>query len=49
MSPPGQLRHWRATRQSRGYDVRAFAVKLKPVTPVAGLRPGMSVLFDWPQ
>lgn len=45
----GSFATWRATRQSRGYDVRAFAVKLKPVTPVAGLRPGMSVLFDWPQ
>ena len=45
----GSFATWRATRQSRGYDVRAFEVKLKPVAPVPGLRPGMSVLFDWPQ
>lgn len=49
VSPQGSFATWRATRQSRGYDVRAFEVKLLPVQPVEGLRPGMSVLFDWPQ
>lgn len=49
VSPQGSFATWRATRQSRGYDVRAFEVKLHPVQPVDGLRPGMSVLFDWPQ
>jgi HlyD family secretion protein len=49
VSPQGSFATFRATRQSRGYDVRAFAVKLEPVQPIKGLRPGMSVLFDWPQ
>ena len=49
ISPQGAFATSRATRQSTGYDVRAFEVKLKPVGNAEGLRPGMSVLFDWPQ
>ena len=47
VSPQGEFATWRSTRQSSGYDVRSFQVKAKPVRPVSGLRPGMSVLFDW--
>lgn len=49
ISPQGDFATWRATRQSRGYDIRSFEVKLKPAQKLDGLRPGMSVLFDWPQ
>ncbi len=49
ISPQGDFATWRATRQSAGFDVRSFEVKLKPQRPVQGLRPGMSVLFAWPQ
>jgi HlyD family secretion protein len=49
IAPRGDFATWRATRQASGYDVRAFEVKLRPVTAIPGLRPGMSVLFDWPQ
>ncbi|MEG3175933.1 efflux RND transporter periplasmic adaptor subunit [Sphingomonas sp. RB3P16] len=49
IAPRGDFATWRATRQSSGYDVRAFEVRLRPVQRVATLRPGMSVLFDWPQ
>jgi HlyD family secretion protein len=49
INPQGDFATWRATRESRGYDVRAFEVRLHPVQPIRGLRPGMSVLFDWPQ
>lgn len=45
----GDFATWRATRQSSGYDIRTFEVKARPTAPVPGLRPGMSVLFDWPQ
>lgn len=48
ISPQGDFATWRATRQSRGYDVRSFEIHAEPVTPIQGLRPGMSVLFDWP-
>jgi HlyD family secretion protein len=49
VNPQGDFATWRATRESRGYDVRAFEVRLRPVRPIRGLRPGMSVLFSWPQ
>ena len=48
ISPQGDFATWRATRQSRGYDVRSFEIHAEPTAPVDGLRPGMSVLFDWP-
>ena len=38
---------WRAARPG-GTDLRTFEVRLRPVTPVKNLRPGMSVLFDTP-
>lgn len=41
----GDFATWRSVRQSSGYDVRSFEVRARPATPVAGLRPGMSVLF----
>jgi HlyD family secretion protein len=49
ISPQGDFATWRATRQSAGFDIRSFEIRLRPVRPVKGLRPGMSVLFDWPQ
>lgn len=49
ISAQGEFATWRATRQSSGFDVRSFEVRLHPAEPVQGLRPGMSVLFDWPQ
>lgn len=49
IAPRADFATWRATRQSSGYDVRSFELKLRPVRPLANLRPGMSVLFDWPQ
>lgn len=49
IAPAGDYATWRATRQSSGFDVKGFELRLTPVVPVAGLRPGMSVLFDWPQ
>jgi HlyD family secretion protein len=49
ISPQGDFATWRSTRQSSGYDVRSFDVHARPVGAVPGLRPGMSVLFSWPQ
>ncbi|MBO9643094.1 MAG: efflux RND transporter periplasmic adaptor subunit [Pseudacidovorax sp.] len=37
---------WRATRAGAGFDVRTFEVRAKPLQPIAGARPGMSVLVD---
>lgn len=49
INPQGDFATWRATRQSDGYDVKAFEIRARPIDKVEGLRPGMSVLFDWPQ
>lgn len=48
INPKGNFATWRATRQSSGYDVRTFEVRLHPVSKTEGMRPGMSVIFDWP-
>ncbi|MFT3720007.1 HlyD family secretion protein [Pseudorhodoferax sp.] len=37
---------WRATRGGAGFDVRTFEVHAHPLQPIAGARPGMSVLVD---
>lgn len=49
ISPAGEFATWRATRQSSGYDVKSFEVRARPASTIDGLRPGMSVLFTWPQ
>lgn len=49
ISPAGDFATWRATRQSSGYDIRSFEVKVRPAARLEGLRPGMSVLFAWPR
>lgn len=39
---------WSATRTQGGFDIRTFAVKVRPTGEAGGeLRPGMSVLVDW--
>lgn len=47
INPAGEYATWRATRESSGYDVRSFEVRMRPLAAVEGLRPGMSVLFEW--
>lgn len=49
INPAGDYATWRTTRQSSGYDVRSFEVRVRPVRRIEGFRPGMSVLFAWPQ
>jgi len=36
---------WRATKTNGQYDVKSFDVKLRPVTPIKNLRPGMTALI----
>lgn len=49
INPRANFATWRATRQSSGYDVRSFEIRLRSLGEVEGLRPGMTVLFNWPQ
>lgn len=37
---------WRSTRGSQGFDARTFEVRARPTQPIAGARPGMSVLVE---
>ena len=37
---------WRTTRGNQGFDARTFEVRAKPLQPIAGARPGMSVLVE---
>lgn len=37
---------WRTTRGSQGFDARTFEVRARPSQPIAGARPGMSVLVE---
>lgn len=37
---------WRTTRGSQGFDARTFEVRARPAQPMAGVRPGMSVLVE---
>jgi HlyD family secretion protein len=43
----GQYATWRATRATGDFDLRTFEVRAVPVTPVEGLRPGMSAIVVW--
>ncbi|MGJ8544849.1 MAG: HlyD family secretion protein [Sulfitobacter sp.] len=44
----GSYANWRATKATGDFDLRTFSVRADPVEKVSGLRPGMSVLVDWP-
>lgn len=47
VNPRGDYATWRATRQTSGYDLRTFEVRLRPEEAgVEGLRPGMSVILE---
>jgi HlyD family secretion protein len=43
----GAFATWRATSASSGFDLKTFEVRARPVQPVEGLRPGMSVIVPW--
>lgn len=46
ISPKADYAAWRATRQNSGYDLRTFEVRARPVSPIEGLRPGMTALIE---
>lgn len=43
----GDFATWRSTSAQGGFDLRTFEVRAKPVAPIEGLRPGMSVVVPW--
>jgi HlyD family secretion protein len=46
ISPLGSFATWKSTKEVGSYDMRTFEVKMRPVEPVEGLRPGMTVLLE---
>ncbi|MFI8414987.1 HlyD family secretion protein [Serratia sp. NPDC078593] len=47
IAPLGDYATKRATRATGDFDLKTFEVRLYPVQPVEGLRPGMSTLWQW--
>jgi HlyD family secretion protein len=43
IAPVGDFATWRATNAQGGFDLKTFEVRARPLQPVQGLRPGMSV------
>jgi len=41
----GDYATWRSSKESGGFDLKSFEVRLRPKQKVENLRPGMSVLF----
>jgi len=41
----GDYATWRSSKESGGFDLKSFEVRMRPVQKVENLRPGMSVLF----
>lgn len=41
----GSYAAWKATKTTGQYDMKTFEVRARPLTPVDGLRPGMSVVL----
>lgn len=42
----GDFATWRATNGDKGFDMRSFEVEARPISPIEGLRVGMSVLVE---
>lgn len=45
----GDYATWRSSKESGGFDLKSFEVRLRPRDKVENLRPGMSVLFPMDQ
>ncbi|MDX7986824.1 HlyD family efflux transporter periplasmic adaptor subunit [Xenorhabdus sp. 12] len=47
IAPMGDYATKRATRATGDFDLKTFEVRLYPLQPIEGLRPGMSALWVW--
>lgn len=48
MKDQGSYAVWKATKANGDFDLKTFEVKARPVTPLDGLRPGMSLVIKKP-
>jgi HlyD family secretion protein len=44
MKDQGSYAVWKATKANGQYDLKTFEVKARPIEPMEGLRPGMSLI-----
>ncbi|EKT61523.1 HlyD family secretion protein [Providencia sneebia] len=47
IAPKGDYSTKRATRATGDFDLKTFEIRLYPLEPIEGLRPGMSALWRW--
>ncbi len=47
IAPKGDYATKRATRATGDFDLKTFEIRLYPLEPIEGLRPGMSTLWRW--
>ena len=45
IAPVGDYATWKSSKESGGFDLKSFEVRLRPKAKIENLRPGMSVLF----
>jgi HlyD family secretion protein len=46
IAPMADFATWRATNQKGDFDLKTFEIKLRPMQPVEGLRPGMTAQVE---
>ena len=46
ISPLGSFATWQSTKQVGSYDMRTFELRMRPVSRVEGLRPGMTAVIE---
>ncbi len=47
INPMAEFATWRATNQKGDFDLKTFEIHLRPLEPVAGFRPGMTVHIEY--
>ena len=47
INPLGDFATWKATKTSGEFDMKTFEIHAKPIKPIEGFRPGMTVLINW--
>ncbi|MDL2285364.1 efflux RND transporter periplasmic adaptor subunit [Desulfovibrio sp. OttesenSCG-928-F07] len=47
IAPRGSFATWSSTKTTGDFDLRTFEVRMRPVTPIADLRPGMSAIIHF--
>lgn len=47
VSATGDFARWTATKTSGEFDLKSFEIEARPITPIEGLRPGMTVVVTF--